>query len=146
MEKLTCVLLWPRVVCINLQSIMQCVLMYTCVHGCCCGADTDTNTSALSAPICSMYWQCLRTSGFPLVVPYSAMCCRHMYLESKLPQLQPQGMFGPGGALGGMMGGAGFGRLALPPCLTDRAKEVSLSVILVLFHAICTTLWMLGYW
>lgn len=51
---------------------------------------------------------------------------RHMYLESKLPQLQPQGMFSAAGALGGALRGAGtYGRLALPPCLTDRAKEVS---------------------
>eukprot|EP00878_Enallax_costatus_P033994 GHUV01037591.1.p1 GENE.GHUV01037591.1~~GHUV01037591.1.p1 ORF type:complete len:423 (+),score=131.41 GHUV01037591.1:598-1866(+) len=49
---------------------------------------------------------------------------RHMYLESKLPQLQPQGMFSPGGALGGALKGTGpYGRLGLPPCLSDRAKE-----------------------
>ncbi|KAF6264722.1 Peroxin-3 [Scenedesmus sp. NREL 46B-D3] len=51
---------------------------------------------------------------------------RHMYLESKLPQLQPQGATpgGPHPALGGALRAANpYGRLALPPCLSDRAKE-----------------------
>ncbi|WIA16827.1 hypothetical protein OEZ85_013764 [Tetradesmus obliquus] len=51
---------------------------------------------------------------------------RHMYLESKLPQLQPQGGMagGPHPALGGALRAANpYGRLALPPCLSDRAKE-----------------------
>ncbi|WIA37048.1 hypothetical protein OEZ86_014025 [Tetradesmus obliquus] len=51
---------------------------------------------------------------------------RHMYLESKLPQLQPQGGMAGGlhPALGGALRAANpYGRLALPPCLSDRAKE-----------------------
>ncbi|KAF8065730.1 VAC8 [Scenedesmus sp. PABB004] len=54
---------------------------------------------------------------------------RHMYLESRLPQLQPAGSGGAGGLLGapglgpGLGGAAHLGRLALPPCLSDRAKE-----------------------
>jgi hypothetical protein len=50
-----------------------------------------------------------------------------MYLESKLPQLQPQGAMagGPHPALGGALRATNpYGRLALPPCLSDRAKEV----------------------
>lgn len=53
---------------------------------------------------------------------------RHMYLESKLPQLQPQGAMhgGTHPALGGALRAVNpYGRLALPPCLSDRAKEVS---------------------
>lgn len=71
-----------------------------------------------------------------------ALCsCSHMYLESRLPQLQPPGT-GTHGSLPGLLGpsatlhpaaartlGAAsprgpFGRVALPPCLSDRAKEV----------------------
>lgn len=51
---------------------------------------------------------------------------RHMYLESKLPQFQPlAGMGSGGGALGGLRASphSPFNRLALPPTLTDKAKE-----------------------
>ncbi len=78
-----------------------------------------------------------------------ALCsCSHMYLESRLPQLQPPGT-GTHGSLPGLLGpsatlhpaaartlGAAsprgpFGRVALPPCLSDRAKEVCGSLCIV---------------
>lgn len=54
---------------------------------------------------------------------------RHMYLESKLPQFQPQASTSSGGGGGGALAGlrpsphSPFNRLALPPTLTDKAKE-----------------------
>jgi hypothetical protein len=63
-----------------------------------------------------------------------------MYLESKLPQLQPHGSMagGPHPALGGALRAANpYGRLALPPCLSDRAKEVG-------GRSICTEFGLVG--
>jgi hypothetical protein len=50
---------------------------------------------------------------------------RHMYLEVQLPGLTPR----PGGAAGfggwrGGLGGGGLMRGAMPPRLSDKAKEV----------------------
>jgi hypothetical protein len=74
---------------------------------------------------------CIRLFSFTLQSgTRTVIWCRHMYLESKLPQLQPQGAMagGPHPALGGALRAANpYGRLALPPCLSDRAKEVRIN-------------------